>query len=461
MDATEPAAAAVAASASSSASSSTASSSSPSSSPALTQLTTTTTTTTTMIAKYGKLKIELPHLPTSTTSIYQVKELLCARTGILPKRQKILGLKCIRKGNAVGDDTMLSELKSGKGGGSKGGGTDAAVAAVAVLAHQFILMGTPEEKIFVDPSEKEGLVDIIDDFDLDFNAGSDEWIQHKAKEDNLQKFTDSTDIHIINPPRLQSSTSSNTNTSNISSSSNSTNNNNNNNNTTKYKPLLVLDLDHTLLDFSSKTLRDNGASAMDIGQSDDAVANQLKRPYMDEFLTWTYKYYDLVVWSQTSWRWLEVKCLFLLNCALHRNMPSCHLYIDIPSKKSSNTFHISLSLSLLYRPIEKSTFSRYISACARAGKTNRIGNAHPPRIQILLRPRQNEHVPNSEHQHPVRKAIHAPRQTASNNMVQVPPLLERVQHGPPRRFEQELRIEFGERFEVHGVLSQEEEEEER
>lgn len=46
---------------------------------------------------------------------------------------------------------------------------------------------------------------------------------------------------------------------------------------------------------------------MDIGQSGDAVANQLKRPYMDEFLTWAYKHYDLVVWSQTSWRWLEVK----------------------------------------------------------------------------------------------------------------------------------------------------------
>jgi len=46
---------------------------------------------------------------------------------------------------------------------------------------------------------------------------------------------------------------------------------------------------------------------MEIGSSGDAVANQLKRPYMDEFLTWTYKYYDLVVWSQTSWRWLEVK----------------------------------------------------------------------------------------------------------------------------------------------------------
>jgi len=118
-----------------------------------------------------------------------------------------------------------------------------------------------------------------DDFDLDFNAGSDEWIQHKAKEDNLQRFTESTEVHIINPPR----------------SSNNI-----------HKPLLVLDLDHTLLDFSSKTLRENASSATDIGHSNDAVANQLKRPYMDEFLTWTYKYYDLVVWSQTSWRWLEV-----------------------------------------------------------------------------------------------------------------------------------------------------------
>ena len=178
-------------------------------------------------------------------------------------------------------------------------------------------MGTPEEEIFVDPSEKTDLPDIIDDFDLDFNAGSEEvgscsffsiamdiihiryvcklsthimftcllhflknkisqWIQHKAKEDNLQKFTEKTEVHIINPPRPN-------------------------------KPLLVLDLDHTLLDFSSKTLTENGESAMHIGSSNDAVANQLKRPYMDEFLTWSYKYYDLVVWSQTSWRWLEVK----------------------------------------------------------------------------------------------------------------------------------------------------------
>ena len=39
---------------------------------------------------------------------------------------------------------------------------------------QFILMGTPEENIFVDPREKDDLPDVVDDFDSDFNAGSDE-----------------------------------------------------------------------------------------------------------------------------------------------------------------------------------------------------------------------------------------------------------------------------------------------
>jgi TFIIF-interacting CTD phosphatase-like protein len=64
------------------------------------------------------------------------------------------------------------------------------------------------------------------------------------------------------------------------------------------KPLLVLDLDHTLLDFSSRTLqRDNATHQVGAG-----MAAAMKRPYMDEFLTSAYKNYDLVVWSQTSWR---------------------------------------------------------------------------------------------------------------------------------------------------------------
>lgn len=68
------------------------------------------------------------------------------------------------------------------------------------------------------------------------------------------------------------------------------------------KPLLVLDLDHALLDFSSKQLA--RADSYEVG---DHSAAALKRPFMDDFLTKAYQYFDLVVWSQTSWRWLETK----------------------------------------------------------------------------------------------------------------------------------------------------------
>jgi ubiquitin-like domain-containing CTD phosphatase 1 len=41
------------------------------------------------------------------------------------------------------------------------------------------------------------------------------------------------------------------------------------------------------------------------------VAHAMKRPYMDQFLTQCYVHWDLVVWSQTSWRWLETKLIEL------------------------------------------------------------------------------------------------------------------------------------------------------
>jgi ubiquitin-like domain-containing CTD phosphatase 1 len=60
------------------------------------------------------------------------------------------------------------------------------------------------------------------------------------------------------------------------------------------------------LDFSRKTLEMD--SIHHVGQG---AAASMKRPYMDEFLTEAYKYYDMVVWSQTSWRWLETKLIEL------------------------------------------------------------------------------------------------------------------------------------------------------
>mmetsp|Transcript_9217 Transcript_9217/g.19732 ORF Transcript_9217/g.19732 Transcript_9217/m.19732 type:complete len:398 (+) Transcript_9217:83-1276(+) len=222
-----------------------------------------------MVAKFGREKIELPPLSPSTT-ILAVKEMLTERTAVLPKRQKILGLTikpgCGSKSSMGPPDTCRLEDLKPKGKNNINS---------PIITHQFILMGTPEEKIFVDPSEKDDLPDVIDDFDFDFNAGSDEWLQHVANADNLAKFTERTDVHIINEPR-------------------------------EGKPLLVLDLDHTLLDFSSKTLQ--RAESFDVGQTHVA---KMKRPFMDQFLSAAYRHYDLVVWSQTSWRWLETKLIEL------------------------------------------------------------------------------------------------------------------------------------------------------
>jgi HAD-superfamily hydrolase (TIGR02245 family) len=66
--------------------------------------------------------------------------------------------------------------------------------------------------------------------------------------------------------------------------------------------LLVLDLDHTLMDFSCRF---------------DYMAEQLKRPYLDSFLAQVYPYYDIAVWSQTNFKWLELKLseLNMLNRA--------------------------------------------------------------------------------------------------------------------------------------------------
>ena len=103
----------------------------------------------------------------------------------------------------------------------------------------------------------------------------------------MKKFTAETPVHVMNPPRVG-------------------------------KPLLVLDLDHTLLDFSSKTLQQDQSTRVP-GQG---MAAAMKRPYMDEFLVTCYQHYDLVVWSQTSWRWLETK-LIELGMVSHPHYKFC------------------------------------------------------------------------------------------------------------------------------------------
>ncbi|XP_003747003.1 ubiquitin-like domain-containing CTD phosphatase 1 [Galendromus occidentalis] len=57
------------------------------------------------------------------------------------------------------------------------------------------------------------------------------------------------------------------------------------------KKLLVLDIDYTLFDHRSSA----------------ESAAELKRPFLHEFLTAAYEDYDIVIWSATSMKWIDVK----------------------------------------------------------------------------------------------------------------------------------------------------------
>jgi ubiquitin-like domain-containing CTD phosphatase 1 len=125
-------------------------------------------------------------------------------------------------------------------------------------------------------------------------------MQHVANKENLRKFTDDTTVFVMNEPRGN-------------------------------KPLLVLDLDHTLLDFSTKTIQTGGS------------VDSLKRPFMDQFLCNAYQHYDLVVWSQTSWRWLETK-LIELGMLTHPGYKFCFvldktcMFSIISTKRDGSSF---------------------------------------------------------------------------------------------------------------------------
>ncbi|CAM9333140.1 unnamed protein product [Phaeothamnion confervicola] len=192
-----------------------------------------------LLCRFQGTTFELNDLPL-TTSVLEIKIMLEGRTRVLTTRQKLLELKV--GGRLAPDSATLAEMK-------------------LKTPQKVTVVGTPEEQIFVDPCDMDALPEVFDDFDLDASCHSDEWARAIENSANLATFTRTTDVHFINPPRSG-------------------------------KRLLVLDLDHTLLDFSTRQ---------------EVRVEQLKRPHMDAFLTAVHVHYDLAVWSQTSWRWLEIK----------------------------------------------------------------------------------------------------------------------------------------------------------
>ena len=79
-------------------------------------------------------------------------------------------------------------------------------------------------------------------------------------QDKLKKRVSSVDVKVLNAPR-------------------------------EGKKCLVLDIDYTLFDLGSAAER----------------PEELGRPYLHHFLTSAYEHYDLVIWSATSMKWVEVK----------------------------------------------------------------------------------------------------------------------------------------------------------
>ena len=84
--------------------------------------------------------------------------------------------------------------------------------------------------------------------------------QRLVVQEKLQKRLDTVQVRILNPPRPG-------------------------------KKLLVIDIDYTIFDLGSTAER----------------VEELARPYLHFFLAACYEHFDLMIWSATSMKWVEMK----------------------------------------------------------------------------------------------------------------------------------------------------------
>eukprot|EP01117_Protostelium_nocturnum_P010161 TRINITY_DN3629_c0_g1_i2.p2 TRINITY_DN3629_c0_g1~~TRINITY_DN3629_c0_g1_i2.p2 ORF type:complete len:356 (-),score=128.79 TRINITY_DN3629_c0_g1_i2:123-1190(-) len=196
----------------------------------------------------------------STQTLCDLKENLFHSTKVLPKRQKIIGL--------FNQNAPQFKGKSNN---------ELDMVPISVLnipdKKKFMMIGTPEEQIFQE-LKPEDIPDVFNDFDYDPKTLN--LLFQGENQKKLQKRIKSTEIHFINQPRPG-------------------------------KKLLVLDLDYTLLDMK----------ALDKASS----TKEMMRPHLDEFLKVAFEKYDIAFWSQTHWKWIEMK-LNEMGCF---NNPNYHV----------------------------------------------------------------------------------------------------------------------------------------
>lgn len=180
--------------------------------------------------------------------IFDLKAALFSMTDVPPERQKILGLV---KGRLPPEDGRIGDLG-------------------LISGKKFTLVGTPQGHELKDPNRMELLSDVVNDLDVDFSANPAAAESHKNDQRNIRKIREASEklkINLIHPLR-------------------------------EGKRLLVLDIDYTILDTKPLT---SGA----------LPPSECARPRLHEFLTAIYPYYDICIWSQTSWIWLEAKLIEL------------------------------------------------------------------------------------------------------------------------------------------------------
>ncbi|KAJ7685584.1 HAD-like domain-containing protein [Mycena polygramma] len=181
--------------------------------------------------------------------VFDFRAALHGLTRVPPERQKILGLT---KGNKLPpDQERIADLRLTTG-------------------KKFTLIGTPEGDEIKDPSQLEILPDVVNDLDLDFTEDPVASTAYQNDQRNIRKVKEATDalkVNIIHPLR-------------------------------QGKKLLVLDIDYTILDTKPLT-------------SGSLPPAECARPHLHEFLEAIYPYYDICIWSQTSWIWLETKLVEL------------------------------------------------------------------------------------------------------------------------------------------------------
>lgn len=193
-----------------------------------------------LVTKWNKKDLDLT-FPAETT-IGTLKAQLENQTGIPRACQKLVGLKR-KTGGPLTDATSLAECSFRKQGKQQ--------------PHRFILMGGQA------PTPGAATTVVLNDLDKSYTVASEAGQCDVHNHMSLAEKTVESDIRFIHDPR-------------------------------ESKKLLVLDLDHCLLDFTHSS-------------TSVSLAADLKRPFLDYFLAQTYVHFDLAIWSQTSWRWLEIK----------------------------------------------------------------------------------------------------------------------------------------------------------